>query len=193
MELECFVYTLMFLALWMIRLCHFLRTRQRHGRRRRGMGYRTKGANTSCTSLWRVRQSICLFETEAESLLKIHSMFECEVLSWQHMWFSVEISTAQSPRHCLYSYEKDLVQRPSQTGPCGAEVDRPFSERSREVSAARPHKIRVGQAVGFNSNIKSYFQVPYCSPYQKESRVSRLLWHFLNPDCDGIFLRQARK
>lgn len=102
----------------------------------------------SCSSLWSVRRSICLFESEAESLFKMHQMFECEARSWQHLWFSVETSH-RFPRRCLYSHEKGLIQRPSRSGTVRSWSRQVVSARSCEVSAARPHKIRAGRARGF--------------------------------------------
>lgn len=143
-----------------------LRTMPKHAGRKRGIRYRTKGEITSCKSLWSVRWSICLSEAEAESLFKMHQMFECEVRSWQHLWFSVEIARAQLPRCCLYSHEKGLIQRPRQTGPCGAEVDRSFSESP--VKSQQPGYIKLEQ-----DRLETLYSkipcchVPCCPPYQK--------------------------
>lgn len=172
-----------------------LRTMPRHAGRRIGIGYRTKGEIASCKSLWSVRRSICLFEAEAESLFKMHQMFECEVRSWQHLWFSVETSRAPLPRCCLYSHEKGLIQRPRQTGPHGAEVDRSFSESP--VKSQQPGHIKLEQnrLKALNSKIPCC-QVPCCPPYQKipgRGQGEQVFLAFLILDCDGFFLRQARK
>lgn len=53
------------------------------GRKRRsGVGYGTKGKKCNPAKAFEVLDgSICLFESEAESLFKMHQMFECEVWS----------------------------------------------------------------------------------------------------------------
>lgn len=46
------------------------------------MGYGTKGKKCNPAKAFEVLDgSICLFESEAESLFKMHQMFECEVRS----------------------------------------------------------------------------------------------------------------
>lgn len=121
------------------------------GRKRRSrVGYGTKGKKRNPAKAFEVLDgSICLFESEAESLFKMHQMFECEVRSWQHLWFSVETSAPQFPRRYLYSHEKGLIQRPSRSGTMWSWSRQVVSARSCEVSAARPRKIRVGRALGF--------------------------------------------
>lgn len=82
-----------------------LRTMPKHGGRRRGIVYRTKGKITSCKSLWSLRRSFCLFEAEAESLFKMHQMFECEVRSWQHLILCGDIQSTASQMLSVFTWE----------------------------------------------------------------------------------------